>query len=235
MAEELPVLFKDDVIIVRRLADMARLDDAFARELAWPEGIKGQIFAADGFIPDGLVLAPRFTGSKELSFHINFSARKEWLAVKQASAAGVSAAPLPAMDKFGSFYLDIKRRIFSQQPWYREDAAADAKVLGSVKEKLGAYRVGYWEKDGAPAGMIGVRGWKDYLQRPVDWISWVGVAEGLAKEERAAVHALMAAWLRDNTGDRVECVVQSFNARSLKFFLKMGFRPVAVHIYKEAH
>jgi len=232
MADGLRELFRNEIIIVHELDDMGRLDDAFARKLEWPAGIKGQIFASGAPIPEELVLAPRFTYSRNLEFHINLSVRKEWLQRGVSSGSQVEqVADLP-WEELRELYIRIKHRIFSQLPWHKADPEEDRRDVEAFEKKHGAYKVGCWKKAGAPAGIIGVRKWKDYLQQPVDWVSWVLVEESLPKEDRIAVRALIGSWLYDNAGDRVECIVQSFNIRSLKFFLKLGFKPVSIHVYK---
>jgi len=234
MADQFPVLFENETIIVRRLDDISRVDDAFVQDLKWPAGRKGQIFAFDNPIPAESFLSPRFTYSKDFSFHLNFSARREWLKGEQPAVSGVRPAATPSLEKHGQLYIKIKRRIFSQLPWVKEDPEEDKRALAAFEGKVDAYKIGYWENGGESAGIIAVRKWKDYMQQPVDWVSWVLVEESLSREDRASTHAYIGAWLKDNVPSRVECVIGSFNTRSHKFFMKLGFKPVALHVYKES-
>lgn len=233
MAVELPILFSNETIVVYKLDDMARLDDAFVGKLEWPAGRKGQIFTSGGPIAEELLLNPRFTYSRDFTFQFNFSASREWLKGEVPAASAVKPAGTPSLEKHRPLYIKIKQRIFSQLTWYNENPEEDKREVEAFERKVNAYKVGYWEKDGMAAGIVALRKWKDYLQQPVDWISWVLVEEALSREERAATHAYISAWLKENAGPKVECLVQSFNVRSLKFFIKLGFKPVALHVYKE--
>ena len=232
MSDQFPVVFRDGKAIVYRVSDMSLITDDFVRKLEWPQGVKACIFTFDRPMSDEVALTSRVTYSADFSFHIRYGAEKEWLDPAPPAAAGVKAAELP-LDLHKVLYLKIKNRIFSQLPWMKENPGEDREELQKVERGISRYKVGYWEKDGVPAGLIALKKWRSIRAEPVDWISWLLVEEELPPEARAAVHAHLRGWLRANMETRVECVVQSFNARSLKFFRRMGFRAEAVHIYDE--
>lgn len=232
MGDQFPVVFRDGKAIVYRVGDMALITDEFVRKIEWPEGIKASIFTFDQPMADEVALNSRVTYSADFSFHIRYGAEKDWLDQALPAEAGVKAAALP-LDLHKVLYLKIKNRIFSQLPWMAENPEEDREELEKVERNISRYRVGYWEKDKTPAGLLALKKWRSIKGEPVDWIAWLLVEEDLCREARAAVHAQMRGWLRSSMETRVECVVQSFNSRSLKFFRKMGFRPEAIHVYKE--
>jgi RimJ/RimL family protein N-acetyltransferase len=232
MTDQFPVVCRDGKAIVYKVGDAGLITDEFVRKLVWPEGIKACIFTFDSPIADEAALNSRVTYSEDFSFHIRYGAEKEWLDPALPAGNAVKAAELP-LDLHKVLYLKIKNRIFSQLPWMKENPAEDREELEKVERVISKYKVGYWEHDGAPAGLIALKKWHGVKGEPADWISWLLVEEALPPEARAAVHAHLRGWLRANMETRLECVVQSFNVRSLKFFRKLGFRPEAVHVYKE--
>lgn len=66
----------------------------------------------------------------------------------------------------------------------------------------------------------------------VDWIPWVWVDGLLMEEERGRIHGFFREWLKGGSLPRIQCSVASYNARSQKFFRKMGFNPECVQILK---
>jgi len=98
---------------------------------------------------------------------------------------------------------------------------------------LSTANVLYLEKDKKLTTLMTVIKWKDYNDIPVDWITWVWIEKDISKDERSVIHNYISVWLRDNIEDRVQCVVNSFNVRSQKFFRKLGFTPECIHIVRK--
>ena len=84
--------------------------------------------------------------------------------------------------------------------------------------------------EGREAGLIAMMAHRDCFGRPVDHIAWVWIDESLTPPERAGAHARLVEWLARKPSGRIQAFVHGFNARSRRFFGKIGFTPTCLHI-----
>lgn len=63
-------------------------------------------------------------------------------------------------------------------------------------------------------------------------LNWIWFDPGLSSYARSCAHFLAVGWLKERS-HTTDAFVDSFNQRSQKFFKKIGFRPVCLHITKK--
>lgn len=82
---------------------------------------------------------------------------------------------------------------------------------------------------GSIQGVVNALDWKDTAGRPSLLVAWVWISAKLLPPLRAQAHAGLAEWLKDHAKGRIMATVDSFNVRSRRFFVKLGFSPECVH------
>ncbi|OGR80909.1 MAG: hypothetical protein A2X32_00640 [Elusimicrobia bacterium GWC2_64_44] len=85
-------------------------------------------------------------------------------------------------------------------------------------------------KDSVPVGLV-----TTYKREGTDsyCLNWIWFDPLLSRPDRACAHYLAVGWLKEK-GRSIDAFVDSFNLRSQRFFVKIGFRPVCLHITKNS-
>ncbi|MCX5792492.1 MAG: hypothetical protein NTY45_09835 [Elusimicrobia bacterium] len=78
-------------------------------------------------------------------------------------------------------------------------------------------------------GVINTIDWKDAAGRPALLVAWVWISDKLLPPQRAQAHAALTDWLKEHAKGRIMATADSFNMRSRRFFVKLGFLPECVH------
>lgn len=82
---------------------------------------------------------------------------------------------------------------------------------------------------GAIRGIVSALDWKDTAGRPSLLVAWVWISDKLLPPRRAQAHVALSEWLKAHARGRIMATVDSFNVRSRRFFIKLGFSPECVH------
>jgi len=84
-------------------------------------------------------------------------------------------------------------------------------------------------EDGRPAGLVAFCQMTDCIGTHVEQVSWVWVRKDLERHDRASVHALLQAVLKQREAKVFQAGVHLKNRRSQRFFVKLGFQPRCIH------
>lgn len=231
MANNFEIVRRTDSKIVYKVPSLADITGEFIRALEWPPGIKGFIFLFSEPISE----EHRILSALPLDLDVGmvYSAAKASLAATASSGDAFSEVQAPDEAELVRLYLLGRELVLAPVLSVRNVPPADrSAVQEKIKKQLAEGKIGLWSKSGVSAGALALTRWRDFADEPVQWIPWVWIASSLLPEERRDMHARIAAWLRAGVDDKVQCVVDSYNIRSQKFFRKMGFLPECLHIVK---
>lgn len=227
---EMQLIRKTEKRVVYKIDNISRITNEFIERLNWPENIRGMIIIFDDKIENEYPQMSSISCKNYVC--LAYSAHKgDLLNKKMPLPNSIRVATLKDFDELKRLYYETKHLLY--ESW--KECLGDRylrEVDSVVKNYLPSAKVAYLTKNGKPAALLTVIKWKDYTDIPVDWITWVWIDDSLQKVERLAIRCYFAEWLRANIKDRVQCVVNSFNIRSQKFFRKLGFSLECVHIVK---
>ncbi len=223
------IIKRTDKKIVYKLPDFSVVNSAFVDSLDWPEGINVQMFLFEKPI----------TGEHEVMPGIH-SERLVGLGYSCTPVTvGHIAVPLPAglvpvnleAGRLRQFYYDTHMEFYNK--WESELGAGYMKEANMVSEKLlSPASSAAVAKGGRNVALLTTVKWKDCLDQPADWVTWVWIDPTLAKDERNAIRSYFSKWLVDNSANKVQCFINAFNVRSQKFFRRIGFLPEWFHVVK---
>lgn len=121
------------------------------------------------------------------------------------------------------------------EPWReRESPAFLNDVDAFLEHGLSLEASAQYLIEGRAAGLINLMSHHDCHGRPVDHIAWVWIDASLTPPERAAAHSRLLRRLSLAKSGLIHAFVHSFNARSRRFFEKIGFTPSCLHISKRS-
>lgn len=138
---------------------------------------------------------------------------------------------------FNALKILTRRTIIDHfyEPWRELESPGFLKDVESFLEHgLSLKASAHYLIKGRAAGLINLMPNHDCHGRPVDHIAWVWIDASLTPPERAAAHSQLLKWLAGTETGRIHAFVHSFNARSRRFFEKLGFTPSCIHISKRA-
>jgi hypothetical protein len=128
-------------------------------------------------------------------------------------------------------YHATQLRFFKQ--WEGELGEGYMKETNMVIEKmLPSAKSAALEKNGRPVALLTAVSWKDCLDQPADWVTWVWIDNNLSKAERYSIGEYFSRWLDQNSDRKVQCFINAFNVRSQKFFRRLGFAPEWFHVVR---
>lgn len=105
------------------------------------------------------------------------------------------------------------------------------EIARVIAKALGKMRAAVVEKSGRPVSMVMVYP----LDTKNDLIAWVWIDGDLNPADRAVVQGSLIEWLKKSKAEKVSAFVNSFNARSNRFFRKIGFKIENVWVSKAAY
>ncbi len=223
------IIKRTDKKIVYKLPDFSIVDSAFVDSLVWPEGINVQMFLFEKPITGEHEIMPRIHSERLVGLGYSYT----------TVAAGAVVVPLPAglapinleAGILRQFYYDTHLDFYKK--WEIELGDEYMKEAAMVSEKLlSPARSVALSKGGRNAALLTIVNWKDCLDQPADWVTWVWIDPILPKDERNSIRSYFSQWLDVNSVNKVQCFVNSFNVRSQKFFRKIGFLPEWFHVVK---
>lgn len=117
------------------------------------------------------------------------------------------------------------------EPWRERETPAFLKDVDAFLENgLSLEASAQYLVEGRAVGLINFMAHHDCHGQPVDHIAWVWIDPSLTPPERSAAHARLLRRLSVARTGRIHAFVHSFNARSRRFFEKIGFTPACIHI-----
>lgn len=223
------IIKRTDKKIVYKLSDFSVVDSAFVNSLDWPEGINVQMFLFGKPITGEHDVMPKIHSERLVGLGYSYI----------PTADGTREAPLPAglvpvnlgAGVLRQFYYDTHLAFYKK--WEGELGAGYMKEANMVSEKLlSPARSAALAKDGRNVALLTTVKWKDCLDQPADWVTWVWIDPVLTKDERISIRNYFTQWLNNNSAKKVQCFINSFNVRSQKFFRRIGFLPEWFHVVR---
>lgn len=231
MNSKVEVVRKTQNVVFYNIPAFSFITNEFLDNFEWPTGIKTIGFISTGACDSadfGHILgdkyAPRWTYSKDLE-------KTEVTAVSHRSKSKLVPGELRDFDQLKRLYIDSHLPFY--EVWKEKLDPAYMKGIDAVAERfLPSAKALYLEKEGEAAGLLTLVRWEDCHGVPVDWILWVWLRDNLMAEEKHSARGHIADWLRKNAEGRVQCAIDSFNVRSQRFFLKLGFSRQCLYVIK---
>ena len=232
MDNNLKIIYKKGRKIVYEIDSCDKITEGFIAQLKWPPEITGIIFIFKQAIASETQVLAKLPLSIDAG--VVYSSSRDSLPTAEGGGnTNIVAAQVKDAEMLARVYLACRERVFAPLAGKRQIPAVDmAVVMAKMRDQLANAKIGYWERSGTPVGSIAVTKWHDYADRPVEWIPWVWIDPDISLEDRKVLHRLISVWLKANIDSKVQCVVDSYNVRSQKFFKKLGFIPECVHIVK---
>lgn len=231
MPNNLEIVHRTDRKIVYRVSSLEHVTGEFIKTLDWPPGITGFILLFREKISE----EHRILSALPLDLDVGlvYSATKADFAAGETLSSVFDEVLAPDEAELVKLYLLGREMVLAPVLSARNIPPADVSAVKiKIKKQLTDGKVGLWSRAGVSAGALALTRWHDFADQPVQWIPWVWISESLPREERRNLHDRMAAWLKSHVDNKVQCVVDSYNIRSQKFFRKMGFVPECLHIVK---
>jgi len=72
----------------------------------------------------------------------------------------------------------------------------------------------------------------DCIGNRVTQVGWIWVDENVGASERINIHHQLVSWLLEKSQDLIQAGVHIDNVRSQKYFMKLGFKPVCMHLFR---
>lgn len=231
MPNDFEIVNRTNSKIVYKLPSIGCVTWEFVKALKWPPGVNGFIFLFNEPISE----EHRILSAMPLDVDAGmvYSATKASLAGCASSGDVFSEEKAPDVAELVRLYLLGREMVLAPILSVRNIPPADRSAVElKIKKQLLEGKIGLWSKAGASAGVVALTKWHDFSDNPVQWIPWVWISNSLLPEERRELHGRIVSWLKSSVDDRVQCVVDSYNIRSQKFFRKIGFVPECLHIVK---
>lgn len=209
---------------------IACVSDSSIRSVNWPSAVERLVFTFARPIENEFELA---TGNiRQYCARINYFTTLDMLARPKevAEPNHITAITPTELSAVRELYLKtvfetMQGRISKERLEYSRHIAANYLTL---EKSLVIYN------NDSPVGMTTMIAHTDHTGKPVNCINWIWFSEQLSCEERDKAHNLLLVWLHHTGLTPLNCYIDSFNIRSQKFFRKIGFKPVCLHISRNA-
>jgi len=229
MSTQLELVKKSDNKLVYRIDAFTMLTTDFIQSLQWPDNINVINFVFKSPIENEDRILAGLPHSPDVGVVYSL---KKFKTLTEPAVAAVLQVKVPGANELAKMYLACRERVFAHVPEKVIPAIDMNVVLAKMENQIKSAKIGYWEVKAKPAGAIVVTRLANNADVSVQWVPWVWIDDSLLAEERRLLHARIRAWLLENIDQEVQCVVNSFNVRSQKFFRKMGFVPECIRIVK---
>ena len=217
--------------ITYQMPAFSRLNTSAIDKLDWPKGIPVLWLKYDESL-DGCHGELEKRLSRKYIARVIYSADREniCLAVGKKPAGAIRTRESLTPEELQALYLETQAKAFIA-PWAGQiDSKYLDEISSFVKEDLPVSKQLCFFKGKCPVGLALLT----VLGSGAGLISWIWFAPDLSAAERRKAHELFAGWLRDGKYPQIKSVVHSFNLRSNKFFLKMGFHPQCIAITRRS-
>lgn len=201
--------------------------------LPWPEDIWGlSLILPEKVASLDKILALKlidYTGSVELEVK-----RKELKHIKADKGnSQIKMLPVKNRKELHSLFIQTYAEFF----WLRWPEYVDhisLKLIANYVEKtLPGSKAVKFIKSQSLVGILNYIVKKDENSEDIDWVAWIWIDETLPRSERKLIHQDMCDVMRKLKAERLRCSVGIYNLRSQRFFEKLGFSPVVLHILKK--
>jgi hypothetical protein len=223
------ILKRTPKTIVYKLPDFSVIGNDFVAALEWPEGINVQMFLFEKPISSECEIMAGISSDRLVGLGYSYSPSKS-ADSKIKLCAGISPVDLD-LEALGRLYYDTQSEFYKK--WESELGDSYMKETNMVIEKmLPSAKVAALAKDGRTIALLTTVKWKDCLEQPADWVTWVWIDHTLPKVERNNIGEYFSRWIDVNSDKKVQCFINAFNIRSQKFFRRLGFMPEWFHIVR---
>ena len=217
--------------ITYQMPDFAQLNTSAIDKLDWPKGIPVLWLKYDENLDDCYgELDKRI--SRKYIVRVIYSADKKDIHLKAGKepAGAIKVRKSLTAAELLALYLETHAKSFIA-PWAGQlDSKYIDEVSSFIKEDLPVSKSLSFFKDKSPVGLVLLT----ELGSGAGLISWIWFAPSLSIAERRKAHNLFAAWLRNGKYPQIKSVVHSFNLRSNRFFIKMGFHTQCIAITRRS-
>lgn len=221
---------KEKEKIIYQMPDFSRLNTSAVDKLYWPKGIPVLWLKYDENLDDCHGELDKRLSRKYIA-RVIYSADRENIRPEAGKipAGAITTRSLTAEQSL-ALYLETQAKAFIA-PWAGQlDSKYLDEISSFVKEDLTVSKSLCFFKDRSPVGLALLT----VLGSGAGLVSWIWFEPALSGAERRRAHALFAGWLRDGKYPQIKSVVHSFNLRSNRFFLKMGFHPQCIAITRRS-
>ena len=211
---------------VYQLEAFSQLNNALLEKISWPENIRGMILTFKKSIDNEQQIMDAISDKYWVT--LGYSVERNKLATAGEKLPDNIKSKVLADTGLRETYLKTQRQFYKSSRKFL-GAAYLKEVRMVAGNMLQSAKYLYLTKNNKSAALLVTVKWKDYMDVPVNWVLWVWINNHLPAAERSAIRCHFAKWLKLHSHGRVQCVVNSFNLRSQRFFRKMGFIPECVH------
>ncbi len=215
--------------MVYKLPDFSVVGNSFVDALEWQEGINVQMFLFEKPVTNEYEIMAGIHSNRLVGLGYSYSPAKTSRNA-MALPAGITPVGLD-LEALQRLYYDTQFGFYKQ--WEGELGDNYIKETNMVIEKmLPTAKAAALTKAGRTVALLTTVNWKDCLDQPADWVTWVWIDAALSKAERYSIGDYFSRWLDINSGSKVQCFINAFNVRSQKFFRRLGFIPEWFHVVK---
>ncbi|HAH32745.1 MAG TPA: hypothetical protein DCL44_10575 [Elusimicrobia bacterium] len=211
---------------VYKLKDFRKINNKFFREIPWPDNLRGMIFSFEKKIKDEQKVIKAISSKYWVSVGYSVESRK---LVNCGNMLPNHIRPSkPTNTELHKLFCKTQSMFY--KTWRNNLGPAYLKEVRMVADNmLNSAKVTCLKKNGKAVGLLIVVKWKNHMDIPVNWVVWVWIDRNLPVEERTAVRDYFTGWMKKHIRGCIQCVINSFNIKSHRFFKKMGFFPECVH------
>lgn len=212
--------------LLYRTSKFTDISTEVIESIDWPAALGSLVFSLEDTRCDDFETLSFSLGGKYLGRFLYTAEKKELVVLNPRDCRDIGEYHFKDSKELQDLYLHTEMEYFGKKwreslPWETYTEA----IMHNARERLSSARIFCLERNGIPVALLPLTRIKHFLdERETDWVLWIWIEESLTPEERAVVHSKLMCWLRNQVQDRVMTGVHVFNARSNKFFQKIGFR-----------
>ena len=222
---------KEKEKITYQMPDFARLNTSAIDKLDWPKKTPVLWLKYDENLDACHEELDKRLSRKYIA-RVIYSADRENICLKTGKkpAGAIKTRESLTAEELLPLYLETQAKAFIA-PWAGKlDSKYLDEVSSFIKEDLPVSKSLCFFKDNCPVGLALLT----VLGSWAGLISWVWFEPALSVAERRKAHELFVGWLRAGKYPQIKSVVHSFNLRSNRFFLKLGFHPQCIAITRRS-
>ncbi|MFC1521789.1 GNAT family N-acetyltransferase [Elusimicrobiota bacterium] len=214
--------------------DIEDISDSSLADIAWPEDIREYAFRFKNPIKTGTINLLEQRLSSCYMAKVGFVAHKDKIPDMKIDPEQ-DHIRWKAFSNIDTLRAETKRTLL-EKLYYPNTQYLDnsfAKDIDDYAKKYvtidGSRRL---MKSNEAIGIVTVTNLHDCSGHALDHLGWILIDGKLSDDERNTAHAKLAAWLKTYAAGTIQAFIHHFNLRSQKFFSRLGFEPVCLHVFK---